>query len=58
MKLKHRCSVFGCWKCGKVDYDKIYFCKKHDPQTYFQKNKKEKSLIYALKNGRAIEVTN
>jgi hypothetical protein len=53
-KLKHRCSVEGCWKCGKVEYDslgkkKVYFCKKHNPTS---KKNRGKEVECILKDGR------
>jgi hypothetical protein len=46
MKLKHRCSVINCKKCGRVSYDKIYLCKMHNPVRYFKENPKEDEIIY------------
>jgi hypothetical protein len=58
VKLNHRCSVIGCKKCGAVDYDKIYFCKKHNPARYFKINKLDTSVTYELKNGNDIRIIN
>lgn len=58
MKLKHRCSVYDCNKCGKVDYGRIYFCKVHNPQKYFRFNEDKEELIYELKNGKCISIKN
>ena len=56
MKLKHRCSVMGCKKCGAVEYDKIYFCKKHNPNRFFGAYPNENSITYELRNGNDIKI--
>jgi hypothetical protein len=56
MKLNHRCSVLFCKKYGKIDYDKVYFCKIHNPSRYFKENPKEERVTYDLKNGKRIMI--
>lgn len=57
MKLKHRCSVEDCWKCGAVDYGKgLFFCKKHNPAKILRLNKDLESVNYYLKNGKEITI--
>lgn len=52
MKLKHRCTVLGCSKCGSVIYgNKHYLCKKHNPKNIFKEEKDSTSIYYDLKNG-------